>query len=213
MQTTETYRPANIEFDVDGGIIPSNIGIEFNNMDEAVQFMAKYTTAINTKARVNRFMDNFEKTEIRKEYQELLEQKLPMLERDVMKAKVAFDEAKKSFADAQEYVSATTNEAKALAVEVKRGIKEMELDDLYTWRVPVGDKYFFFTFIDKQIKLCKVLDIPFHERQEIFNAMAKNEEFFKTYFPDGCMNVEKFSEKGIIEVQEENEPVTTQEGA
>jgi hypothetical protein len=185
MNTKETYRPANIEFDVNNGVIPLTLGLEFKDMNQAINFVGSKLISFNQKVRANRFIDNFEKNEIRKDYQDLLESKIPMLEKELMKAQSAHAEAKKALADANEYVSATTNEAKALAVEVKRGIREIELDDMYTWSIPVGDKYFFFTFIDSQIKLCKVSDIPFHERSEIFNAMSQNEEFFKKYFPDG----------------------------
>jgi hypothetical protein len=198
MHTAETYRPANIEFDVNNGVIPLNLGLEFKDMNQAINFIGSKLISFNQKVRANRFMDNFEKHEIRKDYQELLENKIPMLEKELMKAQAAHAEAKKALADANEYVSATTNEAKAMAVEVKRGIKEIELDDMYTWSIPVGDKYYFFTFIDSQIKLCKVSDIPFHERSEIFNAMTQNEEFFKKYFPDGlqdCVLVNDLKEK------------------
>jgi hypothetical protein len=185
MQTSETYRPSNIEFDVNNGVIPLTLGLEFKDMNQAINFVGSKLISFNQKVRANRFMDHFEKNEIRKDYQELLENKIPMIEKELMKAKSAYAEAKKTLADATEYVSATTNEAKAMAVEVKRGIKEIELDDMYTWSIPVGDKYYFFTFIDSQIKLCKVSDIPFHERSEIFNAMSQNAEFFEKYFPDG----------------------------
>lgn len=191
----ENYRPANIEFDVEGGSIPNHFCMEFKEANEAVEFMAKYVTGLNVKQSVNRLMDSYEKKMIREDYQDLLEQKIPMLERDLSKAKQAFDEAKKEYNNALELVSATTNEAMALAREVKSGVKIMELDDMYTWRVPVGDKYYIYTFMDNQIKLCKVLDIPFYERNELFNAMHENSEFFETYFPSGIMNKEKFEVK------------------
>lgn len=192
MNTNETYRPANIEFDVDGNNMPENLGFEFQNAADAAAFIGKHVSGINSKARACRYMDSYEKKLIREDYQQLLEQKIPLLERDVMKAKVAFDEAKKAFADANEALSATTNEAMALAKEVKRGIVEMELDDLYTWKVPVGDKYYYYTFIDNQIKLCKVVDIPYLEKSEIFNVMQNNSAFFSEYYPEGSINAEKF---------------------
>ena len=191
----QDYRPTDVQFDVDGGTMPNNISKEFTESKEAVEFMAKYVTSINTKAKVSRLMDSYEKKMIREDYQELLEQKLPMLERELGKAASVLADAKKAYNDAMELVSATTNEAKALALEVKRGIKEMELDDMFTWRIPVGDRYFIYTFIDNQIKLCKVLDIPFNEKNELFNAMHKNAEFFETYYPGGLINDEKFQEK------------------
>lgn len=197
MNTVETYRPANIQFNVDGNKMPENLGFQFNTAAEAAQFFGKYISGISSKVRASRFMDNYEKKMIREDYQQLLEQKIPMLERELMKAKTALDEAKKTFNDASEAVSATFNEAKSLALEVKRGIVEMELDDLFTWKVPVGDKYYFYTFIDNQIKLCKVVDIPFHEKTEIFNVMQNNEAFFADYYPEGSIDAEKFEGKEV----------------
>lgn len=185
---TSDYRPANIEFDVDGGQLPMTLGIVFESANDAVQFMGRNLIGIGIKVRANRYMDGVEKNEIRREYQELLEQKIPMLEKELAKAKAELDAAKKAFGDASEHVSATTNEAKALAVEVRRGTKEMELDDSFTWRIAVGDRYYFYTFIDKQIKLCKVQDVPFHERQDLYNATTNNADFFNTYYPDGLMD-------------------------
>ena len=195
MNSVETYRPANIQFDVDGNKMPENLGFFFDSSDQAVQFFQKHISGINSKVRASRYMDNYEKKQIREDYQQLLEQKIPLLERECMKAKAAYEEAKKAFADANELVNATFNEAKSLAQEVRRGIVEMELDELFTWRVPVGDKYYFYTIIDGQIKLCKVLDIPHFEREEIFNIMHHNEEFFASHYVEGIKIDESFDEK------------------
>ena len=179
------YRPANIEFDVaNSSNVPDNFGT-FENEKAANEFIGKNLIGINQKISVNRFMDNFEKQELRKEYQEMLELKMPLLERELMKATAAFQEAKKNLADAQEIVNATTNEVKALANEVKRGIKVMELDDQFTWRIPFMGKFYYFTYIDKQLKLCKINDIMEHEKQELFNASYQNETFFNDNFPAG----------------------------
>lgn len=178
MQTEEFYRPANIEFNVaNSGEVPDNLGF-FESSKEANEFISKNLTAVNQKITVCRFMDNFEKNELRKEYSELLETKLPFLEKELQKAAAALSIAKKEAADAQEYVNATTNEAKALAVDVKRGLKDISLDDQFSWRVPFQSRYYFFTFIDNQIKLCKISDIPEKEKEELWNAMSENERFF-----------------------------------
>lgn len=178
----EDYRPVNIEFDVaNSSIVPDNLG-QYENSQKALEFISKNIVGINQKVTVNRFMDHVEKIELRKEYSDLLENKLPILERDLMKASSVFEQAKKDLADAKEYVNATTNEAKALAVEVKRGTKEISLDDMFTWRVPFEGRYYFFTFIDNQIKLCKISDIPEHEKMDLYNAMNQNDEFFNANF-------------------------------
>lgn len=175
----EDYRPATIEFDVANSspLIPESLGV-FENAQKAAEFMAKNLTAINHKLTAVRFMDNTEKILLRKDYQSLLEDKLPALERDFQKVTGIYEVAKKVLGDAKEACSATTNEAKAIAVEVKRGLKDITLDDQYTWRVPFMGRYFFYTFIDGQVKLCKVQEIPEWEKQDLFNAMNTNEGFF-----------------------------------
>lgn len=179
----EFYRPANIEFDVaNSSQCPDNFGL-FENEKSVNEFIGKNLIAINQGISVNRFMDNIEKTELRKEYQDLLELKMPLLERELMKATAAYEEAKKELADAKELVSATTNEVKTLAIEVKRGTKSIELDSQFTWRVPFNGRFYFYTYIDKNLKLCKISDILEYEKQEIFNASYQNEEFFNNNFP------------------------------
>jgi hypothetical protein len=173
------YRPAVIEFDVaNNGLVPDNLGY-FENMQKACDYMGLHLTAINQKITVFRFMDNFEKSETRKEYNDLLENKIPILEKELMKAHAAYTQAKKDLEDAKESVSATINETKALAMEVKRGVKDITLDDLYTWKVPFNGQFYFYTFIDGAIKLVKISDIPESEKNEIFNSMSKNHEFFE----------------------------------
>jgi hypothetical protein len=91
---TEDYRPAILEFDVaNNSNAPESFGI-IETEKEVLQFIHSNLTAINQGVTVNRFMDNFEKTELRKEYQEKLELKLPLLERELLKAQSIFDEAK-----------------------------------------------------------------------------------------------------------------------
>lgn len=179
----EDYRPANIEFDVANSseIVPDNLGT-YKSAQEAAEFIDVNMIGINQKITAVRFMDHYEKSEKRKEYQELLEDKLPLVERDLMKATSAFEEAKKILNEAKEYVNATTNEAKALAIEVKRGIKEISLDYQFTWRVPFNGRYFYYTYMDGSLKLCKISDMPEYEKMDLYNAMNRNDQFFNDNF-------------------------------
>jgi hypothetical protein len=173
------YRPAVIEFEVaNNGLVPDFLG-QFENAQIASDFIGRWLTGINQKVTVFRFMDNFEKSETRKEYNDLLENKIPILEKELMKATSLFAEAKKNLDEAKESVSATINKAKALALDVKRGVRDITLDDLTTWKVPYNGQYYFYTFMDGTIKLAKVSDIPESEKQELFNAMNKNNEYFE----------------------------------
>jgi hypothetical protein len=193
----ENYRPANIEFDVahDGTNIPLTFG-EFTTADEAAKFLANNLTAINQAITVARHMDTREKTEIRREYNDLLENILPSKEKELSEATTVFNEAKRKLSDATEMVNATLSEAKALAKEVKRGLIDMKLDDLFTTRIPYRGRYYFFTYIDKQLKLCAIKDIPDYEKTEIWNVMAANEEFIDDNFGE---NVEVTASQGAQE--------------
>lgn len=180
MKETEFYRPAYIEFDVANSyqFIPDTLG-KFENAQQATEFIAKNLTATNSKMAANRFMDNFEKNELRKSYQAILEDKVPLVERELANATIELENAKKAHKDSTEYYNATINEARSIANEVKKGIKKMELDQQFTWRVPYDGKYFFYTYIDKQLKLCKVQEIPEHEKMDLFNSMHNNDLFFR----------------------------------
>lgn len=175
----ENYRPAYIEFNVaeDGTTMPQSLGF-FETEAEFNKFLGDNVIAINSPLTVNRHMDFKEKTEIRNEYNDVLENKLPVYEKELSIAKSKFEEAKKKLAEATEMVSATMTEAKLLAYEVKRGLKELKLDDKYTVRIAYKSRYYYYTWIDKELRLCLIREIPEHEKTEIWNAMSKNEDFF-----------------------------------
>lgn len=86
-------------------------------------------------------------------------------------------EAKQTASAAAETVSATLTEVKALSAEVKRGLKEITLDENFTYKVAFKGRYYCYTYIDKQIRLVRIMDIPEHEKGEIFSSSAANELF------------------------------------
>ena len=209
----ENYRPVNVEFDVaTSGNVPERLGF-YETGDLAIAFMHKHLLCINQKLSVYRFIDNHEKAEIRRSYNDLLENKVPMLERELQKAKSEFEEAKKNLSNAIEAVNATVTETKALAMEVKRGIKDMNLDDKYTWRVPVHGMYYFFTYMDKVIKLCKTQVIPDYEKMDVFNDCTKNELFFNDNepAPEDFDNATSFKVKAPLLLETQNEEVNANE--
>jgi hypothetical protein len=177
----EDYKPSFIEFDVNPitELIPLSLG-KFKSLQEAADFLHTQVNGLNQKVTTNRFIDNFEKSEIRKEYNDLLENKIPILERELMKIQNAYSEMKKELDNAKESVSATINEAKSLAYDVKRGIREITVDDIATWRVPFDGLFYYYTFIDGEIRLCKTSIIPESEKMELYNSTEKNEVFFNS---------------------------------
>ena len=174
------YRPVNIEFQVansNSEIVPDFLG-KFETLNAAAEFIATNLVGINSRITVNRFMDQYEKSQLRTEYQELLEDKMPIVERDFMRAKADYDAAKVKLSEAQEFLGSVITEAKKLATQVKRGVVEISLDDIATWRVPYDNRYYYYTYIDGILKLAKIADIPDYEKNDLFNSMTKNDQFF-----------------------------------
>jgi hypothetical protein len=190
------YLPKNVEFAVstDDDHVPETLG-EFKDDKEAADFIHKNLTGINEKISTLRFMDQFEKKEYRKEYSEILELKLPILEKEIQEKQRANEETKRELKIARENYSAAMNEIKEISNKVRDGRLEINLDDKFTWRVPYNGKYYFFTFITSEIKLAKIKTIPSHEKDQIFNESSRNEDFFKTNFgPDIQENDSDFAD-------------------
>src|SRR3990172_10534723 len=176
----EFYRPVNIEFKVtpDDSQVPTVFG-NFKTADEAQKFMIDSLTFMNRQLTAIRYMDNIEKEMKRTEYRNTLEDILPVFEKDLIQAENNLSEAKKKQKDAMDAYNVTMNHAKELAYEVKKGTREMDLDEKYTYRIASKGKYFYFTYIDQQLKLCRIETIPEYEKTELWNQMASNESFFE----------------------------------
>lgn len=185
MKITEDYRPETIEFNVskDGTNIPESLG-EFETPEEASKFIGSNLTALNRGVTVTRHMDTTEKKATREDYQDVLENLVPVYEKELSAAELALTNAKASLKNAQEAYDFVINRAKNLAAEAKRGLKDMILDEKYTYRIPYQGRFYFFTYVDFQLKLCLIREIAESEKTEIWSNMATNEEFIdKKYAP------------------------------
>lgn len=193
----ENYRPKYIEFSVahDGTLMPENFG-EFQNHEEAMKFLGGNFVCTNQQIVVNRIMDHVEKKLLREQYEHTLENILPANEQKLSDAQTAFTEAKRKLQEAQEVVNATMTEVRLLAKEVKRGLVDMQLDDMFTVKIPYRGRFYWYTYIDKEIRLVKITEIPGHEKTEIFAASASNEDFIDNHF------FTKIRENGETEPQE-----------
>lgn len=181
----EFYRPAHIEFQTapDGSNMPELLG-NFETAEEMAKFVGGNLTAINQPLTASRHMDNKEKSEMRAEYSDLLENFVPIYEKRLSDADVSLANAKKALKEAEENYNAEIAKTKELAQRVKRGLMEMELDEKYTFRIPYMGKYYFYTWIDKQLRLCLIRPIPEYEKQDLYNSMSANEEFIdREYTP------------------------------
>lgn len=177
------YRPRHIEFDVasDGSNMPESFG-RFEDEKEVAEFFGNGLITLNHAITVSRHMDMHEKVEIRKEYNNVLEDVLPLNEKSLSEAAHELEKAKKTLKNAQEMVNAALTKVKTLAVEVKHGVKDIKLEDIYTHRIAYRGRYYFYTWIDKELRLCNARDIPESEKEEIWNQLAPNEIFIDEKF-------------------------------
>ena len=189
MNTETNYRPAHIEFDVatDDTIMPETFGT-FEKPEDAIKFIGGNLVTTNSPITVSRHMDNFEKSELRKKYNSILEDALPIAERERSEKEQIFNDAKKELSDANATVQACEIEAKGIARRVKRGTVEMKLDEDYTFRVPYRGRFYFYTYIDKEVRLVHIRDMAGSEKQEIFSASAENEAFIEKYIIHQCQD-------------------------
>lgn len=180
MQTEQNYRPKTIEFDVatDDSLMPETFG-EYETLEEANKFIGGNFVSTSPSITVNRHMDHVEKKLLREKYENVLENVLPINESKHTEIANELAELKRKEKDFSETVSATMTEIKCLSQEVKRGLKEMRLDDSATSKIPYKGRFYFYSYIDKAITLVKIQDIPEHEKGEIFNDSASNEEFIE----------------------------------
>ena len=118
MEKEKDYRPAHLEFDVatDGSLMPQTFG-EFENAEEASKFMGGNMVIINHAKTVSRHMDYVEKKLLREQYEDVLENILPVVEKKAVIARNELADAKENDKRAGETVSATLTEIKGLAYE------------------------------------------------------------------------------------------------
>ena len=183
---TEDYLPDHIEFNVakDGSNIPESLG-EFPTPEEAWKFIGSNLTALNRGVTVTRLMDSTEKKATRDECTDIMENQLPVYEKQLSAAELALENAKSILKQSKEAYDFIIGRAKNLAAEAKRGLRDIILDERDTFRVPYKGRYYFFTYVDGQLKLALIREIPESEKGDIWNAMAANDEFIdKNFGPD-----------------------------
>jgi len=176
------YRPEKIEFDANSNSnFPETFGI-FETENSMREFMENMV-GFNMKLATLRKMDDYEKKELRKDYGEYLEVLLPAHGTNLKEATAILEDAKEKYKEAKDAVEYAKNMAIQIAYEVRQGTKEINLDDKYTYRIPFEDRYYFVTWINQELKLCKVQIIPDHEKSDLWNSLSKNEIFINNNFP------------------------------
>ena len=182
MKKVTEYTPETVEFVINHEIektIPEILG-EFKTVKQAQKFFNENNfITLNPMVSAVRKMDESEIADLRGMYIEELEESLPELEKNMFKAQQEFNSAKEYLSTQKERVSASHTKVDMLVSEINAGVKEMTLEQSRTFEIAYKNKYLYYTLINGELILCKVKEIPDHERSEIFNSTEANLEALK----------------------------------
>lgn len=170
-------QPHPIKFAVASKAVPHCLG-HFDTEAQASEFMAQNLLAIPAQLTATREMHEHEKQALRVAYAKELEEQLPVYRDAHMDAVEHLKAAKRHEKQAKERVNAILNEVQYLADEVKEGLTDMVLSPNHTWEVIYKGQKHYFTYINQQIRLCKVLEVPDDQAADLISSSDKNQAFF-----------------------------------
>lgn len=184
MKKVVEYLPSIIKFVLNQELvnetIPETFG-KFKTVKAVQKFLQEHNfITLNPKLEVTREMDEIEINDLRGMYINELEELIPELERNAMKAQAEFDSAKKHLSEQKERVSASHTKVDMLIHEINEGTIGMALDQSKTFELAFQDKYLYYTLINGELVLCHVKNIPDYERGDMFNSTDANQEAMKS---------------------------------
>lgn len=178
MEVVKDYLPAVIEFTAKTTEVPEVLG-KFETPEDVQKFMSENFVAMPKQIDTNRLLDDYEKEHIRNEYITELEENYPLYQNQLLEHAAETERAKEAEKRAKETVSASFNKIEALSKEVKKGVAEINLDPATTYELAYNGNYFYYTWINGELKLAKVKKIPDHEVSDLFNSSERNKAFFE----------------------------------
>lgn len=159
--------------------LPEKIGV-FENIDSFQEYFALNTLSEHKQVEAVRHYTDEEIHNFREEILEVVENELPEAKILLADKEYELSLAKKQKELALESVGALRTKVDDLAAEIKEGKTTIEIPSNRTYRVPYKGKYYFYVWQDNgDCVLAKVLDVPEHEKAEIFNNTDKNDSFFE----------------------------------
>ncbi len=191
----KNYVPENIEFVLEDGvkdIFPMELDFfslgEDNRFGEKpmktkadiLKFVGKHFTAtFPDNELVTRYLDDFEKKNIREEYCTLEENEVPARKAELEEA---LEKAKKMKKDAEEAYASVLMEVAKFAAEVRQGTVDMRLKSKNVFCIALAGHYLVYNWdvnLEKFL-LAKAYEVP--DRSEIWANEEKNRESMKTVF-------------------------------
>lgn len=191
----KNYVPGNIEFvleEVAKDIFP--LELDFLSLKEGnllgdkplktkadiLKFVGKHFVAtFPDNELVTRYLDDFEKKNIREEYCTLEENEVPARK---LELEEALEKAKKMKKDAEEAYASVLMEVAKYAAEVRQGTVDMRLKSKNVFCIALAGYYLVYNWDtnSEKFQLAKAYEVP--DRSEIWANEEKNRERMKTVF-------------------------------
>ena len=107
--------------------------------------------------------------------------------------------------EAKAKLTACLTEIDDLVSQVRIGTKKMNLKFGETFRIPVGEHYLYYTWVNDKFKLASVRQIPQWERNDVFNSSTKNTEVFKELYGIEASEIKAPSDEVPVELVDAEE--------
>ena len=173
----KNYAPQSPEFKLPKNVsFPRVIFEGAKDMDEIRKHLSgKFIAESVTNAKAVRFLDSYERTSIRANYSELMEDEQPKLETQLAEIEA---QCKQLTKDVREKLQAVVTQIRDLVYQVKRGEKEVDLPSDTTVKMALCGHYLYYAWIDGRFQLCKVEKIPSWDEQSLFANLETNKQAF-----------------------------------
>ena len=191
LQDIRDYCPAEVRFVLSDEAKEkfADVLTIFSGADDVEKVIEKVNEYFNAEFPTNvvarRWMDEFEKMNIREEYNQIVENEQPDAEREL---DAAIAEAKRIKKDAEDALLAVNKRIKELAARVKDGKEDYKLSSKNTFRIALNGYYLTFSWVDGEVKLAVVEKIPNWDKDKIWAQEDRNrkgmEELFGIKFPE-----------------------------
>ena len=163
LEALKDYRPDEIDF-VLSDEVKERFGEVlhlFDGADDVEKVIDKVNEYFNAEFPTNevarRFIDEYEKQNIREEYNQIVEEELPVAEAEQLDA---IDRAKRIKKEADDNLLSVRNRIKELAARVTDGKEDFKLSSKNTFRIALAGHYLTFSWVDGRVVLAKASKVP-----------------------------------------------------
>lgn len=191
LQDIKNYCPDEIDFVLSDEVKEKYAEVlelfeDATDIEEVITKVNEYFNAeFPTNEVAERFIDEFEKMNIREEYNKIVEEELPVAEKEQLDA---IDRAKRIKKEADDALLSVRNRIKELAARVTDGKEDYKLSSKNTFRIALNGTYLTYSWVDGKVKLTKAERVPDWDKNKIWAQEDRNrkgmEELFGIKFPE-----------------------------